>query len=142
MPLIWLSLALAVLYLYARKKWPTAIPEAVVVVTVGAVSLQLVRFPAENQIYLVHALPLVVLALLMITWQLKPPRLHRRLDAFMALALLFGVAKVEGRFFTPGPTGVRKEYVPLTMERERRHPCPERECVYERIGCADQREIK
>ena len=116
--LIWLALSLGALCLLnQRLVHSKSLPHASVAVLLGGLSFQMVQFPTSTPVHLVYSLPLVGLALLMLVAQIDRELLIGVLGAFVVLACVFAVAKLEGRFFADGETGVRTEYVSLSMPR-------------------------
>ncbi|MGH8545242.1 MAG: hypothetical protein ACREX3_16780, partial [Gammaproteobacteria bacterium] len=115
--LIWLSLVLGIGFMARQRKHSDPVPFATLVVVFGALTFQLVRYPTSNVYYLFHALPLVVLGIVMLISQTWPTILRPTVVTFMAVAAILAVAKVEGRFLAAGQTGVVDQYVALEGPR-------------------------
>jgi hypothetical protein len=116
--LIWLALILGALCLLNHRLVQSkSLPHASVAVLLGGLSFQMVQFPTSTPVHLIYSLPLVGLALLMLVAQIDRELLIGVLGGFVVLACVFAVAKLEGRFFADGETGVRTEYVSLSMPR-------------------------
>jgi hypothetical protein len=115
--LIWLGLVLGIAYVARQHSSGDPVPFATLVVVLGALTFQLVQYPTSNTYYLIHALPLVVLGVVMLIGQAWTRSLRPTLVTFMVIAAIFAVAKVEGRFLAAGQTGVVDQYVALEGPR-------------------------
>ncbi|MGC2240473.1 MAG: glycosyltransferase family 39 protein [Acidimicrobiia bacterium] len=116
--LAWLGLALGIAYIWVNRAGPQIeVPLATVAIVCGGLSFLIVQFPASNLYYVVVATPLVAMAILHLGSIASVAFGRLLLGMVLLIGTSFGLAKIQGRLFAWGTTGVATRYVALEMPR-------------------------
>ncbi|MGA7096657.1 MAG: glycosyltransferase family 39 protein [Acidimicrobiia bacterium] len=116
--LAWLGLALGTAYVWVDRHVPQIeVPLATIAIVFGSLSFLIVQFPASNLYYVVVATPLVAMAALHLGSHASKAFGRLLVGMVVLIGAMFGLAKVQGRLFAWGPTGVATSYVMLDMPR-------------------------
>jgi hypothetical protein len=114
--LMWLGLFVGVAVLRKSDRSVTMHFAAVALVS-GAMCFQLIRFPASNLYYMMHAVPLLVLAAMVLAGSYQPRSTRLLVVGFIAVLGTLVVAKLDGRLFAGQAPFERDPYVAMQVPR-------------------------